>query len=370
MARGTPTYFSGTITGTNNVQDLYSQFETRIKAYQSNSTDAWAEWDVISATAGSRDKVYRTLGDRTLASGAGDAVGIIRLQEGANYIDFSAFQDFSNSAGSGTNEAGSTSFSTGRWASLSATQDIDYFGISNEYEFTMISVQGGSYRWVSFGIPRRTHIMSSRNGVAFTSNAETAGSSVVIEVDRDITANIEVGQQIWAYNITPTATALRSGAINIGNVTAKASGSITIDTLANNLDAGAIIGLDPSPMYIGTGTTAIAGSYFTNWLDGTYTSTTGQLAELEVPIELATEGNVDPSVLGYYKGSESFFDLTDATKGGVRGCPEFMVFWATGTQADADRMIPDDDTNDAYKIFPSIKYASVWSMSIGPGATA
>lgn len=370
MARSTGTFFTGTITGTNNVEDLVSALETRIKAFQSNGGDAWEEWDVVTATAGSRDIVYRSLGDRTLVSGAGDAALFVRLtQVNTTTIRFRTYQDWSDSSSTGSYEAGSTSFNNGGWTTLSATQDIEYWGVSNEYEFSIVMIQGGAYKFASFGSPKRTHIPTAANGIAFTSNSETAGSSVVIEVDRDITSNITVGQKIWVYNVTPTATSLRSPTVNVGIVDAKAAGSITIDTLSNNIEAGAIIGLDPCPIYLVTGTTTITTFYLSNHANGTYEGATTNTAESEPLIENILESVNDPSPNGLYIGSEFILDDTDATHGGVRGTPEFLSVWTLGTQADQDRMLPNFDTAEARKVFPSITSGSL-GLAIGPGATA
>jgi hypothetical protein len=370
MARGTPTYFSGTITGTNNVEDLVTQLETRIKAYQSNATDAWEEWDVVTATAGSRDIVYRSIGDRTL-TGGGDASLFLRLtQTAATTIRIRGYQDWSTVSSTGHNEAGSTATTNGSWTALDATTDIDYFGVSNEYEFAFVMIQGGVIRGMFFGSPKRTHIPPAGDGIAYTSNAETAGASVVIEVDRDITANITVGQKIWVYNRTPTATALRADNINIGTVDAKAAGSITIDTLDNNIEAGAIIGLDPSPMYVTTCLLALGSLYFTHHAGGTYEGIASNVGQIEPMVELLTEATLDPhNATGLYHGSEAILDDDDPVNGGSRGTPELMTWWPIGTQANADRMIPNYDTAQAYKVFPSILNGS-FCLAIGPGATA
>ena len=369
MARSTGSYFTGTITGTNNVEDLYSELETRIKAFQSNGQDAWEEYDVVTATAGSRDIVYKSLGDRTLNSGAGDAVLYLRLtQTSTSAMRFRGYQDWSDLDNAGSNECGSTSTTNGGWSALSTTQDIEFWGVSNEYEFSIITLQGGTYRYASFGSPKRTHIPTAANGIAFASNSETAGSSVTVELDRDITSNITVGQKVWLYNITATGTSLESATINTATVDAKAAGSITIDTLDNNIVAGAIVGLDPCPMYIITGTTSFSSVYCTNHANGTYEGAISNSADLEPLIEQILESVNDPHPTGLYIGSEIILDDADTVNGGVRGTPEFWSVWTIGTQADQDRMLPNFDTGEARKIFPTIKTGAL-ALAIGPGAT-
>lgn len=370
MARSTGTYFTGTVTGVNNVDSIFTELETRIKAFQSNGGDAWEEYDIVSAPAASRDIVFRSLGDRTLLAGVGDAHLLMRMTRvNATTFRIRGIQDWSTTGNAGTNESGSTSAINGAWTAMSATQDMEFWGISNEYEFAMVMVQGGTYRWLGFGSPKRTHVPNAASGIARTSNAETAGSSVVIEVDRDITANIVVGQKIWLQNVTPSGTAIRSATINIATVTAKAAGSITVGTLANNFDAGAIIGQDPTPMYIGTSTTAMADVFFTNHANGSYEGAVSNGAEIEPLLRNATESVNDPNPSSLYMGCEAYLDDTDPADGGLRGTPQFLSFWTIGTQADQDRMIPNYDTALAHKVFPSVALNGL-AVGLGPGATA
>ncbi len=123
-------------------------------------------------------------------------------------------------------------------------------------------------------------------------------------------------------------------------------------------------------MYIATATTAITTLYFTHHAGGTYESDTLNQGEVEPIVELMTEGVLDPhNATGLYHGSEAVIDDTDAVNGGARGTPEFMTWWPVGTQANQDRMIPNFDTAQAYKVFPSILNGS-FCLAIGPGATA
>lgn len=369
MARSAGTYFSGLITGTNNVEDFQTEIETRIKAFQSNGGDAWEEYDVVNATAGSRDVVFRSKGDRTLNSGAGDANLIMRVtQASTTSIRFRAYQDWSTLSSTGSREINSTSSTNGAFTTLSASTDIEFFGISNEYEFTMVIVQGGSYAWVSFGSPKRTHVPNAANGIALTTAAETAGSNVVVNLDRDISSNIAVGQKIWLQNVTATGNALESDTINIAEVTAVTSNSVTVDTLADNFASGALVGMDPSPMCCNTGTTTVGTMYFTTESDGTYTGVVNQSYDTEPLLEAVAENANDPNPNGLYIGCQALFDNAGTTSGGFRGTPEFMTFWSVGTQADQDRMIANFDNAQAYKVFPSIINAS-YALAVGPGAT-
>ena len=175
VQRSTPEYFSGNITGTNVVQDLIAAMESRIKQFKSNSVDAWEEFDVVNATAGARDVVFRSKGDRTLVSGAGDARLFFRsYQLDANDIWFFIYQDWTTDAsGSGTNGVGGNNAVT-KWIDISPTSELDYWGVANEYEFVFVFLQSGYMRYLWFGTPRRTHIPSNGAGIAFLASGSDA----------------------------------------------------------------------------------------------------------------------------------------------------------------------------------------------------
>lgn len=172
--RSTPEYFSGTITGSNVVQDLYTVMKSRLQQFQSNSVDAWEEFDVVTATAGSRNIVWRSKGDRTLVSGAGDARLFFRMTEAATQFTFYVYQDWTtDGSGSGTNEVGLNNAVT-RWTGLSATSECDYWGVVNEYEFVMVVLTQGAYLFLWFGSPRRTYIPPNGQGIAFLGSGSSA----------------------------------------------------------------------------------------------------------------------------------------------------------------------------------------------------
>lgn len=174
MTRGAVTGFQGTITGSNNIETLYAAIEGHLMQYQSAGVSAWEQFDVITATAASRDVVFRSRGDRNLVSGAGDASLFVRMIKASATISWTVYQDWTTS-GSGAGKApGGGNISGSRWAALDAEQNIQYWGVVNEYEFGLVIIQGGTPRALWFGSPQRTHVPVAGNGVGFT----TALSSV------------------------------------------------------------------------------------------------------------------------------------------------------------------------------------------------
>jgi hypothetical protein len=369
MARGTPTYFTGQITGTAVRNDFYAALRTQIGTYQSNSTNAWEEYEVLNSTPGTRDIVFRSLGDRTLVSGAGDAGLFVRLTEVTTLtIDIKVYQDWSTLDSAGAREASNTTYL--RWTLPSNTADLDYWGAQNEYEFALIARQSSTFRVLHFGSPQRTHVPSDGRGVGFTTGAATAGSSVVLSVDRNFSSSLTVGQKIWIYNQTAAGNTLESSTVEIVEVEAVSTSTVTIDTLAANKATGAIIGLDPCPMFGFFYLSTIGSYYMPNLSDGSDgTATTAGLAWMSA---LITEANHDPGNSGLYHGLQGIMVNPATGKGDPRGISELLTIWPEGTQVDEDRMLTDyaGSASGAWKVFPSISGVAGWATAVGPGATA
>lgn len=173
MSRDTPIYFEGSITGTDNVVDLELALESELKAFQSAGVNAWEEYDVLTATPGTRDVIFRGKGDRDLISGAGDARFFFRIKQvNTVTMDFFVYQDWSTNSSTGTGQQGGST--TGTWTTLSATTDMTYWGVRNDYEFSLVMRTGGVFYFLFIGGPKRTHIPEAGRGVAFTTDAPGA----------------------------------------------------------------------------------------------------------------------------------------------------------------------------------------------------
>jgi hypothetical protein len=367
MARGTPAYNTGSITGTNNVQDLMSALETELKAYQSNAQDAWEELQVLDATAGQRDVVFRSRGDRTLVSGAGDAHLIARLaQVTATVLEFRAYQDWSTNDSAGARESTTTQL---RWNSVSATEDIDWFRVSNEYEFVFVAVQGGDEYWVSFGNPIRRHVPPSHRGIAKVSSAATStGSNVVISIDRDISSLIKVGAWVWAYNITADGNVLESATIQLLPVVAVTASTITLNITAD-LVVGSLIGMDPSFMHITSGLNVSDGvGYAPNTGAGLYVGAAQNSLDYTHLGRLVVEGGVDPNPNDLYAGGRAMLVSLAGAEQSFRGISQIFGWAAQGAQASnlTDRMEDNYDAAARWKYFPGLLDTG-WGLMIGPG---
>jgi hypothetical protein len=376
MARGTPTFNSGSLVaaGSGQVDNLYNVVRTQLTNYQSNGVNAWQEIDSINTTPGTQNRVFHTVGDRTLGAdvvspyfGNGDIDHFIRIHNSAaTTIVFVAYQDWSPTSSAGNRPNGVNTYLN--WTSLSDTDALDWWCIGNEYEFVFIFKQGGITRWVVFGVPRRW-ATPGISGVGRVATQTSATGTITIALDRDISSLIVPGQTVWLINRTPSSTALVSDYTELVTVTAvSATPDITVSGVSNQpYEVGALVGLDPSPQYSGAGTgTGDPTILMTNRPDGGYTGTQVQIAGFDIlPVN---ESSVDPNFSQLYHGFKPVLNGGQAGFEGPRGYPEFIAFWALGAQNDADRMLPEYDTAQAYKIFPSLPKAT-FAASIGPGAT-
>ena len=385
MARGTPLYTSGTLPtriAGGQVTEIRALIETVLQSYQSNATTAWETYDTIDATAANLDRVYLSVGDRTLASGAGDARLFIRIDKyGPDDIDFKAYQDWSDLSSTGSNEAFLAS--NCRWSNVNDFSECRYFSMVNEYEFLFFIIQDNLWHSVHFGSPIRAHIPSNYRGIAFTTASATAGSSVTVNLDRDITATIQDNlsstgsQKIWIYNQTPTSTALRSATIEIADVETIAAGSITFASLSNNFDSGAIVGLDPCPMFITAYnniafTTALnATLQFTNSVAGTWSAPSTQIADYELSGSTVIVPAAAPGYNGDLYGCRALIVADQSGLGGFRGVSEMIAFVRSGSMLSGDFWRPNGVTANQYKVFPFMTLSGYtgWVFAIGPGAT-
>jgi hypothetical protein len=475
---------------------LYDVIETELKAVQSNGGDAWEEYDVINATSPNEDKIFRSLGDRTLVSGAGDAGLFVRLHQfDFNTLEIILYQDWStNGAGSGARPSSTSQL---RIDVANTYSEIKWWRASNEYEFFFFWLQANSWKCFWFGNPKRTHVPPAANGIARLALDTAAGTDIVFELDRDITANIvplgdlatetltlignlqdgdqvlidaktytfqatltnvdgnvhigatasdtidnlinaiklgpgagtdyatamtlhptvrgeagagdtmdayaKVGgtagnsiattdptdgggnmswgaatmsggtdnpaaQKVWVYNQTVTGDVLEASGVEILTVRGIRPGWMTLSPSSAYAD-GALIGQDPSAMGGFVGTNSADGSvYFPNGLDGTYTIAQN-IADFEAALLNAFGSSNRPGPNNLYMGCEVAVSADQGSKQGPRGTVEAFGFFAVGTQASRDRMFPDFDSAQAYKLFTGLLNNS-YALGIGPNAPA
>ena len=82
MARSAFTYSTGSFpasTTSVRVDNLFPVLETALTAVTSNATQAWELYDDIDPALASRDRVYKSVGDRNLGGGNGEVTIFLRL---------------------------------------------------------------------------------------------------------------------------------------------------------------------------------------------------------------------------------------------------------------------------------------------------
>lgn len=361
MARGTPTLVSGTTTGTSTLDDFFAILVSTLTSYQSGGTSAWVALDTISAGT---DIVFQSLGDRSLVSGAGDANILARLDLLSAGVRVQTYQDWTPASSTGNRETSSTSGNIGYASGYNNTGDLDYWIVLNDYECWFVMNQASNLRIVGFGSPLRAHIPAAVAGVAKSTNAVVAGSSVTISLDRDISSEIVVGQTCWVQNVTdPSEGTLRDPAIDLATVEAVTSSSITLDTLVADYGVGALVGMDPCPVFQAAAVSSFNQIYLTNHADGTYEGNAQQVARFSLAAMTNTVN--DPSPNGLFFGLRAVLDDNDPVFGGTRGKCELLSFWALdGSFVEGDLIFSDYVSGQNWSAFPGLPGAN--TPALGP----
>jgi hypothetical protein len=371
MAQGTIAYSSGTIAaaGSGNVTAFIRQIRTQLKAYAGS---AWVDGDVLIDTVGSVDYEMHSVGDPALGSGgnAGDTELWFRIKQTSTVnVTLYGYQDWSSTSHTGNRVYNGTA------VSLSDTQQIDWWCVCNEYKCIFFAIQGSTWYATIFGQLDRT-FPTRLNGIARLSQATAGTGAITLNVDRDISANLQVGQKIWLINHTPDGQSLVSDYTEMVTVTSVGATTIGVSGVTNTpYQIGSLVGLDPCPAYLRQGTSLSASNalYFVSHRDGTYTSAGGQTAQFDTPVTL-TLANEKPDVDGLYAGYTPGVRMTASGAGfaaGYRGMfGGHLVFFACGTQVDLDLHRLDFDDTQKYKVFYTLGGGSGnWLPAIGPGAS-
>lgn len=260
--------------------------------------------------------------------------------------------------------------STAHFITLTASVDIDIFGAVNEYEAWFVYRQGATQRFIAFGSPLAKLPPPGHRGVCFSTQAITGtGSAQTVTVDRDITSRIisDGTESVWIYNQTAAGNAREANTIEIVTVSAASATTIDIDP-SGNFATGAIIGLDPCPVYINSSITGLTAFQFTTRRDGTLNS---QTAVFE-PDTQTTEASVDPDPSGFESGVRGIFRNSSPAEG-TPGWPVPVAFWTENSSTPQDR--PADENIDNFN--PDQKWAPIdgftpplgYNLNFGPYTT-
>lgn len=369
MARGTPIYDSGTIPAGGGTQAAFiAKIVEKLTEYQSNGVDAWELVDQLDVGA-DYEAVFHSVGDRTLGAGAnaGDTDLFVKLHRKlVDDYELRVYQDWSPTSHTGYREAGVSNLLAG----LSDVVQIDWFSVCNEYEFVFIWVYGGLWKGIAFGALIRP-VSDALGGVARTISQSGVGNGIIFGLDRDISADIEVGQYVWLVNQTPNGIGLQSVAIDLCLVTAVGVNSITVDGVVNTYANGSVVGYDPLSTYCIDGGNLAGTFYFSNAANGAYTAANGQTGQIINPGSyLTTESDMDPGPDQLYRGFQPCIRMFSPVPKAFRGKFQHFRLFTLGAQADKDLMEVDFDASQRWKAFISANaiLANSWVTAIGPGA--
>lgn len=372
MAHGVPIYDHGVLPtiqvgGTHQVEALTAKIVEKLTEYQSNGEQAWELAEDLGGSY-SGDKVFHSVGDRSLGAGAnkGDTDVWIRINHySIDDIRVQAYQDWSPTSSSGYRET----FSGGFAPNVGDYPAIFWWSVVNEYSIVFIFNQGGSWRLMRAGQVIRP-VSDKLNGVARITSQSGTGNGVVLGLDRDISNNIQPGQIIWLVNQTPDGVALQSVAIDLVTVVSITASQMIVDGVVNTYAVGSLAGIDPMPTYANNATN-LSGFYFVNGMSGLHTGPTGQVGTGFNPgLDMTREDQFDPGIDGLYRGFQPYVKM-GVNPQGFRGKLEHMRFFTYGGQGDKDLMRIDLDDLQKWKAFTpgGLTMQSGWVFAIGPGAS-
>ena len=367
MARGTPQFSSGVIPGAGSgvIRALGGAIKDCLTSYISNGESAWQVIDTITDTSTSFDWVLQSVGDRSLGilGNKGDTEIFLRLWRSSGSIYTKMYQDWSPTSHSGARP----SYNGGN-GGLDDVSSVEWWGVVNEYSCCFVWVQGGFWRGIMWGQPIRPY-SSPLNGIARLSVATSGTGTITLSVDRDISANLKVGQMVWLVNHTPTGQALKTPyteTVIVENVT---SSTIQVSGVTNTpYEVGSLVGLDPCANMNAVAIDSNNNFYTCNDKNGTWGGEGGSYAGSNVSLPM-NESEEDPEWDGLYGIVPMWISMASAPTGYRGNWDDTVRLVGIGTQANKDIMRIDFDDTKKYMVFPSIQMGLGYALCIGPGAS-
>ncbi len=306
--------------------------------------------------------VYHTIGDRNLVSGVGDTSG---------YVVFDARTATQVRAAQGHDwSTPDQDLATGINAvvfNFVASTEMNIFGSINEYEMLFIINQSATWQLIWFGVPVRTQAPAGHQGVARITAPVTGGvGNQQIPVDRDLTADLIVGENVWLVNQTADGDSLAGTTIDVVPVVSVGANFVECNP-TNNFVTKSLIGLDPCPVGLARGS---------NMQTSFSTDEVGAYADLLYNASIGTsvvEGGVDPSTMGYFRGYRAEFSSTGVPSS-HRGVPSLLSWWSVDPTpqdfpANADVNRDNFDNKRLFAPFPALTSLAGYHLNLGPFET-
>lgn len=380
MTRPIATAFTGTLDTVIGVDNRFEFFNRMTKSLVTptdiNGDPYWELYDEIASTSGSIDRVYRSLGDRTLGAGTGDTGIFLRFQQVSNtQLRLCNYQDWSP-----VSSTTSTSFTAnpgGSRASTSlvqvtttlilSTDQYRYWFVVSPYAFCCVANIQQSIHHHGFERPVPPAGLGN-NGIARLTTTTTGSGNVTLNLDREMSGTIDQdnslqpGQRVWLVNQTPSGSALVAANSEIVTVTKVGNQKITLSGVSNTYSSSSLVGIDPQVGFVYGGTTTPIPNltlYGNSRTDAGYTSAASQVADFENS-SLVIDGSA-PSYNGYFVLQVPLINSDQASFVGVRGRSNIVNTVFSSIQRDGDIMTRG---NFAYFVIPTI--GSEEALCLGP----
>lgn len=348
--------FSGTVErdidlNVSTVSKVYELISDRITSVTASNGDPyWTIYDEINTATGTLDRVFKSVGDPTVASGGGDASVYFRLQQTTNAINLTTYQDWSP-VSSNT----STSFTANPGGARSSVSTVQaQLGPLNSYESVRYWMVVNPYGWMFccnseitelFGVDQPSIPAAPGNdGFARITTATTGSGDVTINLDRELSGTvaqagaIQPGQRIWIVNQTPAGSSLVTAQAEIVTVQQVGNQKVTLTGVTNTYASSSLVGVDPMSCYCFTTANVSPTLYGVNRPDGGYSSFNLQIADYEF-LNINNDQGANPNPSGLFQIFRNVINADQSSFGGIRGYSTLTASGYYGPQRDGDMLV-------------------------------
>lgn len=325
-------YREGTAT---NSDDFFTKIDDLL------TDNGWTQHDVLNASTGTQDYVYRS--PSALDATAGNYCYIRLTRAGSEAFNLRSYCDWDTTNHAGMFGAGGTSQTTLSGSSFA------YWARVNNFALAVAVKISGTYSRGYVGFTRRGY-KASKAGITKTSGSHSSGVSSMA-VASDMTGKLKVGQSVTIMNNAHNSASGNAEHAELLIINTIASGTLTFTTSTTlAYDTGAVIGANPTPaMAVPITNNAPFNTAFTGlWpVTGEVSGVTSQQVVIEqIPMVGSTaESRNDPSD-GYAEFVGGLFSAcwTSGTRNGFAGYLYHWEMCTFGTQSNEDIMDDGDNT--------------------------
>jgi hypothetical protein len=284
-------YLEGYAVGPNGTDVFYGILRTAMLA------NGWTLYDTIANTLNNRDQVFRS----TPVDATANNCCYLRITITGSTFIWYIYVDWDPVTHTGAKQGGHTS------AATVGSNTSQYWLRVNEFAvaFSLVRPISFTHGKAYAGFVRRM-MAPTKGGLTCTSTPHV-GTDTTVNVMSDMTGKLLVGQRVVMYNHShnsASANFLRAGIFRVRSLT---STTITFaSALGGAYDAGAVIGWNPHPGFVMTGSLGsvddLASGYACMNHDGAWGSSTNQAVALTSQVLTNTESELDPdNVEGDYR---------------------------------------------------------------------